>query len=359
MLSGEEILKIKELADAIKESGLVEYNNEPEELVGSCVTDEAFGFEEVEEGVEEGVEENAENAKAENAKAEDTKKETMILYSLAVKRYVVEKHSALDESDVQQYVKKYGGKQKTRLRAAMNSARFKEIYESCYAKNIQDAGIDAIFSIPMLKEEKQMNLLQFLNLLYDSFVKSHLIFKNQMIKISRTYYKEEKNKRIQTQKSNIIEFLEYYVDNPTIFTDENLVQTLNDAGAKYGPNFMSDIHPVLYIFSELLGYKMEGLFFKQLDVLEDWLSIKYDDKDTSGKIEKLFIKMFYSKTPIKKNKVEEMANQYWAVLSELMEAEKKNKENVRIELAEESTQIKKARIKDDMKLKLHKSLRSK
>lgn len=336
MLDIEEIVRIKEIADIIKQS------SQSEELVGSCVTDENFDDE-----------------KEEQKPDPITSEENIVLYSLALKRFVIEKHSELNENEINVYVKKYGGKQRTRLRAAMNSARFKEVYESCYAKNIQDTGVDAIFPIPMPKEECQLTFLQFLNVFYDSFVKSHSEFKNKMIKIARAYYKQEKAKRIQVQLESIDEFLRYYIHNPDIFTEENLANTLNEAGQKYGPNFMSDIHPILFVFSDLLVNKLEGVLMKQMDIVEDWLNIKYDDKDTSGKIQRLFITMFYSKSPLKKDLVTKIADNYLKSLTDLMDTEKKNKENVRKELLEESIKIKESRKKDDMKLNLRKRLQKK
>ena len=372
MLNLDDITRIKEIADIIKGSK-IDYNGNadqvensslefgPElasELVGSCTTEEELDEITNEESQKE--EPKKEEPKKEEPQEEElTSEQNIILYSLALKRFVIEQHSELSPEDIQEYAKKFGGKQKTRMRAAMNSARFKEVYESCYAKNIQEVGADGIFPIPKPKEDCQLSFLQFLNVFYDSFVKSHKHFKNQMIKIARTYYKQEKAQKIKYQMDDVLGFLKHYVDNPDIFNEDNLTDTLNEAGSKYGANFMADMHPVLYIFSDLLSRKMEGLFFKQIDVLEDWLNIKYDDRDKSGKIEKLFVKMFYSKTPIGAKKAEIMANEYWTTLSSLLEAEKKNKEDVRRQLIEENAKIKEARKKDDMKLRARKLLQKK
>lgn len=351
MLTADDILRIKEIADIIKESGSIETD---EDISGTCVDEESI----VNELSSLPKEELEKQPKEEKVGYINTK-EIMVVYSLALKRYIIEKFNELDEKDINQYTKQYGGKQKTRMRAALNSPRFKQIYEACYSKNMQEVGVDAVFTIPVYKEEVSMNFVEFLNVLYACFIKSHDHFKLEMIKMARKYYKNEKAKKINDEMECVMEFLKYYSDNRDIFTNDKLADTLNEAGTKYGPQFMSDIHPILYIYSELLGYNMESLMFKQSKIIEDWLSIKYDDHSDPLKMSKLFIKMFYQNTPIKKKKVIEMAEKYGAQLSELLEAEKKNKENVRRELLDEGLKLKEARKKDDLKLSLHKKLHNK
>lgn len=343
MLTADDIIRIKELADIIRESGAIEMN---EDVTGTCVDEDSIANE---------LSMLPDNNCSEQ-KNDINAKELMILFSLALKRYIIEKQSELNESDINTYVSKFGGKQKTLMRSALNSARFKTIYEACYNKNMQDTGVDSIFEVPIFKEQINLDFIQFLNLLNDNFIKSHNNFKYQMIKIARNYYKSEKVKKVRDELECIVEFLKYYNDNRDIFNDDNLADTLNEAGRKYGPSFMSDIHPILYVYSELLSNGIEGLMFKQLDVVEHWLNIRYDDKTDQARISKLFIKMFYNKTPIKKKQVEEMANKYWTELNDLLESEKKNKEDIRKRLLDEGTKIKEARKKDDLKLNLHKKL---
>jgi hypothetical protein len=343
MLTADDIIRIKELADIIRESGAIEMN---EDVTGTCVDEDSIANE---------LSMLPDNNCSEQ-KNDINAKELMILFSLALKRYIIETQSELNESDINTYVSIHGGKRKTLMRSALNSVRFKTIYEACYNKNMQDTGVDSVFEVPIFKEQINLDFIQFLNLLNDNFIKSHNDFKYQMIKISRNYYKNEKVKKVRDELECIEEFLKYYNDNRDIFDDDNLAETLNEAGRKYGPSFMGDIHPILYVYSELLSNGIGGLMFKQLDVVENWLNIRYDDKTDQARISKLFIKMFYSKTPIKKKQVEEMANKYWTELNDLLESEKKNKEDIRKKLLDEGTKIKEARKKDDLKLNLHKKL---
>ena len=350
MLTADDIIRIKEIADIIRESGAIEYNMDVQG--GTCVDEDSIIKE-----LSQLPEEEKNNLDKKDIKINT--EEIMIIYSLALKRFVIEKFSEVSETDINAYVKAHGKKQKTRMRAVLNSSRFKQIYEACYGENIRDSGVDSVFEIPRLKEEVALDFLQFLNLLYMSFIESHNKFKNEMIKISKKYYMTEKEKKIDEELKCINEFLEYYNKNRSIFNDDKLADTINEAGVKYGPTFLNDIHPVLYVYSKLLSIGMEPIFYYNLNILIDWLRIRYDDKADQIRIASLYVKMFYNAIPAFKRKANFMAEQYKKELSDLLESEKKNNENIRQKLAEENIKLKEERKKDDVKLFLRKKINSK
>lgn len=343
-LTKDELLRLEELVGIIRNSGSVEY----EEIEGETIKDED------EDSIPTEKQEEKKEEKPGNIR------EDLIIYSLALKRLIIERDCELDDILISQYVKKFGGKQKTRMRSALSSKRFKDIYNKIYAKNLQESGADSIFEIPMPKQDVTLSFMDFIGILYETFVNCHNSYKYQIVRLARTAYKTEKNKRLDEEYRIIREFLDYYSKNLDMFDDDKLVKTMEECNSKYGPTFLEDMHPILYVFSSLFRSGMFHILNHPMvgDKIKNWLDIRYDDREDEVKIGKLFVKIFYTEMAGIK-KATKLSEDYAKELQDLKDAEKAAKENVRKELIEQDQQIKESRKKDDMKLNLRKKLHKK
>jgi len=361
-LTGEDLLRLEEIVKIIKDSNAVDFGESLEEQIPSREGKE-------EEIVGKLVSENDDESIIEKTKEdvelikERNQRETLVIYSLAIKRLIIEKYCELDQTTIDNYLKQYkSSKNKSQLKNAMNSRKFKDLYDRTYSKNLQEGGADSIFSIPLPVQEVTVSFIAYIKILYDSFVKCHTFYKNTIIKTVRNVYKETKKKIVNQEFECVMEFINYYEQNRDIFTEEKFNDTLEYCGTKYGPKFLQDMHPILYIMSTLV---MERLLSPKLiavylmGTIKDWLEIRYDDGDDELKIKKLFVKMFYYKIPAMRKNAQKYADDYAKELKELIDAEATAKENVRQQLVEESTRLKEERKKDDMKLNIRKLLNKK
>jgi len=364
-LTGEDLLRLEEIVKIIKDSNAVDFGGEHG---GECESGE--GQCEGGEGQCGGklVSEDDDNSAIEETKEEvkqireTNQKETLIIYSLALKRLIIEKYCELDQFTIDNYMKQFkASKKKTQLRNSLKSSKFRDLYDRTYAKNLQEGGADSIFAIPLPKQEVQISFIAYIKILYDSFVKCHTAYKNNIIKIVRQVYKETKAKVIQQEYACIVEFTQYYEKNRDIFTEEKFNDTIQYCNEKYGAKFLQDMHPVLYILSALvmghLSIKLVEVYL--IDTIKCWLDIRFDDGDDELKIKKLFVKMFYQRIPATKKNADKYADEYADELKQLLDAEAASKENVRQELMEESNKLKEERKKDDIKLNISKILNKK